>query len=148
MLAIIKKILSPQPVSLRSTEDVELTHHIAAGVLLLEAAHADDECTEEEMQSVVKTLKSKFNLDNPSVNELLEVADRKRDTAVDLWEFTNHINQNFTLEDKMSVMEDVWRVIHVDGKLEQHEDYFAHKLANLLRLSHEQMIDTKIKARE
>jgi uncharacterized tellurite resistance protein B-like protein len=148
MLANLKKILTNKPVSSRSTKDAELTSHIAAGVLLLEAAHVDDECTEEELDHVIQTLKVKFNLGNAQVQELIEIAHRERDTAVDLWEFTNHINQNFTLDEKLTVMEDVWRVIHADGKLDQHEDYFVHKLDNLLRLSHEQLINAKIKARK
>ena len=38
-------------------------------------------------------------------------------------------------------------VVHIDGKLESHEDHFAHKLANLLRLTHKELIDAKLKAR-
>ena len=147
MLSIIKKILTKKPTASTSTKDVELTNHLAAGVILLEAAHVDDECTAEEMEHVIQTLKIKFDLNNDCVNELIEVAHKERNNAVDLWQFTNHMNQNYTLEEKLTVMEDVWRVIHTDGKLEQHEDHFVHKLANLLRLSHEQMIEAKIKAR-
>jgi uncharacterized tellurite resistance protein B-like protein len=45
-------------------------------------------------------------------------------------------------------MESVWRIIHIDGRLEGHEDQFAHKLANLLRLTHGELIDAKIQARK
>ena len=52
------------------------------------------------------------------------------------------------LGEKMEVMEAVWRIIHIDGQLEKHEDHFAHKLSNLLRLTHKELIDAKIKARQ
>ncbi len=45
-------------------------------------------------------------------------------------------------------MESVWRVIHIEGRLAGHEENFAHKLANLLRLTHKELIDAKISARE
>ena len=45
-------------------------------------------------------------------------------------------------------MESVWSIIFADGKLDANEDYFAHKLANLLRLSHGEMIDAKLAAKE
>ena len=45
-------------------------------------------------------------------------------------------------------MEDVWHIILLDGKLDKHEDYYAHKLANLLHLTHKQMIAAKLKARD
>ena len=147
MFSIIKKILTKKPTSSTSADETELRTHIAAGVLLLEAAHVDNECTEEEMKHVVQTLKTTFNLSAEYVDELVEEAHLERKNAVDLWQFTNHMNQNYTQEEKLKVMEDVWRVIHADGQLEKHEDQFAHKLANLLRLTHKQLIDAKLNAR-
>lgn len=49
--------------------------------------------------------------------------------------------------EKVIVMESVWRIIHIDAHLESHEDHFAHKLANLLRLTHAELINAKIKAK-
>jgi uncharacterized tellurite resistance protein B-like protein len=45
-------------------------------------------------------------------------------------------------------MESVWGIILIDDHLEAHEDHFAHKLANLLRLSHSELIDAKLRARK
>ncbi len=66
---------------------------------------------------------------------------------MDLFSFTRYMNNNFSKEEKIEVMESVWRIIHIDGQLEAHEDHFAHKLANLLRLTHGELIDAKVKAR-
>ncbi|MFO7606501.1 MAG: TerB family tellurite resistance protein [Desulfurivibrionaceae bacterium] len=149
MLTIIKSILEgKKDEKSESPGDPERKKHVAAGVLLLEAAHIDDECTEEEMEHVVETLKEKFNLTADCVAELIELAHQHREEAIDLWQYTNHINQHFERAEKLAVMEDVWRIILVDGQLEKHEDHFAHKLASLLRLSHAEMIDAKLKARE
>lgn len=131
-----------------SAEERHQQKHVAAGVLLLEAAHIDNECTDAEMEHIVETLRDKFNLSDNCVAELLELAHDGRDEAVDLWQFTNHINQHYAPADKLAIMEDVWRIILLDGQLEKHEDHYAHKLANLLRLSHKQMIDAKLRARE
>lgn len=129
-------------------QDPVFKRHIAASVLLLEAAHVDNECTDEEMDHVIETLKSNFDLSHEYTEELIGLAHEERNNAVDLWEFTNHMNQHYALDEKLAVMEDVWRIIHADGQLEKHEDHFAHKLANLLRLTHKQLIDAKVKARE
>ncbi len=45
-------------------------------------------------------------------------------------------------------MEAVWRIILIDDHLEAHEDHFAHKLANLLRLNHIELINAKLRARK
>ncbi|MDX1775566.1 MAG: TerB family tellurite resistance protein [Desulfobulbales bacterium] len=121
---------------------------IAASVLLLEAAYADHKCTEEELDHVIATLRSDFNLSQAHAEDLLELAHRERSQAVDLYEFTNHINNEFSKQEKKAVLEAVWRIIHIDGQLEKHEDHFARKLTHLLRLTHKDMIDAKLKARE
>lgn len=149
MLNFIKQTLirrGPGPSG--GTTDTEERTRIAAGVILLEAAHADHECTEDELTHVIETLRSDFNLSKKLAEELLEVAHRERRQAVDLFEFTNHINNEFSKEEKKAVLETVWRIIHIDGQLEKHEDHFARKLTHLLRLSHKDMIDAKLKARE
>jgi uncharacterized tellurite resistance protein B-like protein len=45
----------------------------------------------------------------------------------------------------MAIVETLWRVVFVDGKMDQHENYLMHKFSNLLRLSHKQLIDAKLK---
>ena len=121
---------------------------IAASVILLEAAHADHECTDDELDHVMKTLRSDFDLSRKHAEDLLELAHRERSQAVDLFEFSNHINNEFSREEKTAVLEAVWRIIHIDGQLEKHEDHFVRKLTHLLRLSHKEMIDAKLKARK
>ncbi|MEN8136564.1 MAG: TerB family tellurite resistance protein [Thermodesulfobacteriota bacterium] len=148
MFAVIRNIIEGKSANGKEgRKDLEQKKHVAAGVLLLEAAHIDNECTEEEMEHIVATLRAKFDLSDDCVAGLLELAHDGREQAVDLWQFTNHINQHFPPAEKLAVMEDVWRIVLLDGQLEKHEDHYAHKLANLLRLSHKQMIDAKLRVR-
>lgn len=146
MIGIIKKILGDEaPQESPSNED---DTHIALCVLMIEAAHVDGECSDEEMDHVIETLTDKCGISRQDINELIERAYQKREESIDLFTFTRYINQNYSKEEKLRVMESVWRVIHIDGRLEGHEDHFAHKLANLLRLTHKELIDAKIRARE
>ena len=100
------------------------------------------------MAHVIETLTDKCVVLKEDIDELIEKAYQKRKDAIDLFAFTRYLNQNYSKEEKLKVMESVWRVIHIDGRLEGHEDHFAHKLANLLRLTHKELIDAKISARE
>lgn len=128
-------------------EDNEFKIRIAAAVLLLEASYADDECSPDELQHIHATVKETFGLSDKCAEELLELASTKRENEVDIWQFTNKINQESSHQEKITIMETVWQIIYVDGKLDSHEDHFAHKLANLLRLTHEEMIAAKLKAK-
>lgn len=146
MIGLIKKIIgeTPQGNDSLETDDV----HIALCVLMLEAAHVDGECSTEEMTHVVETLVTRIGVAHEEIDELIDLAYTRREESIDLFTFTRYINQNYSNEEKLGVMESVWRVIHIDGRLEAYEDHFAHKLANLLRLTHKELIDAKIKARE
>jgi len=149
MFDLIKNVLANNRGNItRSAEESEERTRVAACVLLLETAHADNECTAEELSHVMEVMKNDFAISQEHAEELIELAYRKRDQAVDLWQFTNQLNQQLSRQEKLGVMEAVWRIIHADGRLEKHEDYFAHKLARLLRLQHQDMIAAKISARE
>jgi hypothetical protein len=39
----------------------------------------------------------------------------------------------------------IWEIVYIDGKLDQYEDYLVHKLGKLLRLTHQQLINAKLK---
>ncbi len=146
MIGLINKIRGVKK-SPEVTMEPETDVHIALCVLMIEAAHIDGECSDDEMAHVIDTLTTHCNVDRSEIDELIEQAYQKRKDSIDLFSFTRYLNQNYTKEQKLTVMESVWRVIHIDGRLEGHEDHFARKLANLLRLTHKELIDTKISAR-
>ena len=47
--------------------------------------------------------------------------------------------------EKIALVELLWRIIYIDGRLDKHEEYLVRKLATLLHLSHKDMIDAKLK---
>lgn len=147
MITLIRKIFQGGRERQLSGVDGEQRKRIAACVLLLEAAHVDDECTPEEMARIVETVQARFSLSPAYAAELLEIAHVERQNSVDLWSFTNDLNQHLAKEEKLAVLEDVWRIIFADGRLASHEDHLAHKLANLLRLTHKELIEAKLTAR-
>lgn len=120
---------------------------VATCIILLEVAKSDDEFSSIEKATVKAILKRKFDISAEAAEELMEVASRKREESVDLWEFTNLINENYSKEEKKRIVESAWRVIYVDKKLDRYEDYFVHKLAKLLQLDHSDLIEAKLKVK-
>ena len=148
MFGIIKKIVGEKTVENQAKAEDNLNADTALCVLLLETAHADGECSAEEKEQLIETLTSRFNIARHDIDELITGSYQQRDDSVDIFKFTRYMNNNFSKEEKFEVMESIWRIILVDGHLEAHEDHLAHKLANLLRLTHKELIDCKIKARQ
>lgn len=118
---------------------------VATCALLLEIAQADSNLHELETLLVRDLLEQKFSLDPESVSELIELAESERVGSPDLYHFAREINNNFSLEEKLAVMESLWQLVYADGVLDRYEDALIGQIAGLLRLSHRQMIDAKLK---
>jgi len=120
---------------------------IAACALLLEIAAIDGEFSAEEQDLILSILRKDNHMSDEEAHSLMREAQSERDKSIDLWRFASLINQNYSEEEKMHVIETVWKVIFADGRLDGHEDHLVHGLAGLLRLSHAQLIEAKMKAR-
>lgn len=117
----------------------------ASCVLLLEVAKSDHEFSSVEKETIQTLLSEEFDIPSDAVEELIKLAEGQLEESVDLWEFTHLLNQNYTREEKIKVVESVWKVIYADEKLDGYEDHFVHKLARLLCLDHDELIGAKMK---
>lgn len=118
---------------------------LATCVILLEAAHIDDDFTEDERQHIFTVLKTRYNLGDDEVRQLMQEAQRAREESSDLWKFTHQINSTYNNDEKFAILDEVWRIFYSDGQLDGHEDHLAHQLMNLLNLNHKQLIDAKMR---
>ena len=118
---------------------------VAMCALFLEMANIDGEFSDSEKESVISMMRSEYGLSDEIVEELMAAANEELEQSIDLWQFTNLINQNYSLAEKLRIIEMFWKVAYADGRLDSHEDYLIHKLGKLLRLSHKQLIDAKLK---
>ncbi|KPJ83428.1 MAG: hypothetical protein AMS19_04565 [Gemmatimonas sp. SG8_23] len=136
MLNAIKKFFSSSMNPSPEKDDGEAAKDIrlAACALLLELANADDEFTDDERQHLESAVRRQFGLGQPEAEKLLELAQQARDEAVDLWQFTNLIAENYSTGQKMVLAEIMWGLVYSDGDLASKEDYLMRKICNLLRL--------------
>ena len=126
-------------------QDNEREVTVAVCALFLEMGRIDETFTEQEMAHVLATLTDKYDLSSEDVDALVDEADRELKESVDLWQFARVINEHYSIAQKEKLIERLWQIVYVDGKMDQHEHYLMNKLSNLLRLSHKQLIDAKLK---
>jgi uncharacterized tellurite resistance protein B-like protein len=117
---------------------------VATCVLLLEMAHADETLHALEKNLVGDLLRRRFDLPQQDVDELMALADRERRQSHDLFQFAKEINAHFSREEKLEIMDTLWRIIYADGVLDKYEDALIRQLATLLRLTHREMIEAKV----
>jgi len=147
MIELVKKFFSKENISPIPERNNGSSHdvRVATCALFLEMAYIDGEFNDSEKEQIIQTLKEDHWLSSDAVADLLKAAKEELKGSIDLWQFTNLVNQNYSLEEKIRIIEMVWQLAYTDGTLDKHEDYLLHKMANLLRLTHKQLIEAKLK---
>src|SRR5688572_17079188 len=121
---------------------------LATAVLLVEVMRADPELGPQERLAVVAALRQKFSLSDEELSRLVELAEQTVRTASDFHQFTSVINDGFSQEQKIRIVEYMWQVAYSDGHLDAHENHLISKVAGLLHVTHGEYISAKLRAKE
>lgn len=149
MLAAIKRFFDSQiAAQITDTGSADHALHLASAALLLEVTRADHEIKGEERDSVSRAMEQLFGLSRTEVTALLDLAEREIEQSADLFQFTSLVHQSFTLEQKIKVVELLWRVVFADGVTDKYEEATVRKIADLLYVSHPDFIAAKHRAQE
>ena len=118
---------------------------VATCALFLEIGRIDETFTPAELETLLSILKERYGLSEENADALIREADRELENSVDYWQFANLINKNYSVAERIGIVETLWRIVFVDGKMDRYEHYLMNKLGRLLRLTHEQLIDAKMR---
>ncbi len=111
--------------------------------LLIHAAKIDENYTSEEKEIIKKTVKKLYpDLDN--LDEVVSKAEQKENDSNHIQEFTKEV-KSLNLENKIIIVETLWRIILSDGKSDIYENNLMRRLAGLLYLDDKIVGETKIK---
>lgn len=121
-------------------EDREHAVKVATALLLIEVARADYQEDLIENAAVFELVKEFFSLSDEETRLLVEEARREADHASSLQQFTRRLHEQLTLGEKHKVVEMLWRVALADQRLDKHEDFLVRKVADLLYVSHRDLI--------
>lgn len=108
---------------------------LAATALLLDLAYADGDFTPPERDHIESALSRHFNLELSSVKGLMELAEARRNRAVDHYQFTRMIVEHLDVGQRVVLAEVMYGVILADGKVEDRESMLLRKIANLLDIA-------------
>ena len=111
--------------------------------LLIHAAKIDENYTSEEKEIIKRTVKKLY----PDLNNLDEVvtqAEQKEKDSNHIQEFTRDV-KSLSIENKIIIVETLWKIILSDGKSDVYENNLMRRLAGLLYLDDKIMGEIKIK---
>ena len=111
--------------------------------LLIHAAKIDENYTSDEKEIIKKTVKKLYaDLDN--LNDIITQAEQKENDSNHIQEFTKDV-KSLSTENKILIVETLWRILLSDGKSDVYENNLMRRLAGLLYLDDKIVGETKIK---
>jgi uncharacterized tellurite resistance protein B-like protein len=143
----LKTLLQQFPVAPRDVAEEEAAP-MAAAMLLLEVAWADQNITDAELEATREAVQSMFRLSREQVQALVDRAKAEHDTAISMYPFTRAVNESLSMDDKRLLIQLLWRLAGADNEVDVHEEYTIRRIADLLYVSHDDFIAAKLEARK
>ena len=145
ILEALKNLFEDKSTLKETAEDEGLG--IAAGVLMLEIARADDEIDDLEKEVVIEGVKNILHKTNHEINEIFKKVIAVVEESVSFFEFTSLINDSCSRKEKYDLLVILWKVAYADGQLDKYEEYYIRKIKDLLYLSQTDFIKAKLEAK-
>ena len=145
ILEALKNLFEDKSTLEETAEDEGLG--IAAGVLMLEIARADDEIDDLEKEVVIEGVKNILHLTNHEISEIFQKVITVVEESVSFFEFTSLINDSCSRKEKYDLLVILWKVAYADGQLDKYEEYYIRKIKDLLYLSQSDFIKAKLEAK-
>lgn len=127
---LIRRMSAPAPQPL-SDPDARL----ALGALLVRIARTDGSYDPSEKAQIDRTLMSRYALTEAEAATLRADCEVLESEAPDTVRFTRAIKEAVAYDQRLSVIEALWRVVLADGQRDTHEDSMMRMTASLLGIT-------------
>jgi len=148
MLAAIKKYFVENLEQSADNDDSDYQLKIATAALLLEMASADFDVQESELSAVANSIQQYFCLSRDETDELLTLAAAEAEQSTSDYHFTKLINNGFSAEQKVKIIEHMWEVAYADDHLQKYEEALVRKISDLIYVPHSAFIAAKHRVKE
>jgi uncharacterized tellurite resistance protein B-like protein len=125
--------------------DKELRRLSLAGGLMARVAYVDQEVQEGEFDSMVKAIKGSWQLTDIEAALVAETAVSTITQGLDYYRLSRRFFESTTEEERVRFMDALFAVADADGRVSYEEIEEIRTIATVLKLSHKQFIDAKLK---
>ena len=148
MIKKIKDLLS----NFSKDEEIEESSEFAkldkaCVALLVEIAFADKEFNNKEKESLKEALINSYNLEEEVVDGIIDDAENTVAESTSLYEYTRTVNDQFGYENKLNLLENLWKVAYADNNLDKYEEHLIRKISDLIHIDHGDYINIKLRVR-
>ena len=129
-----------QPVKeTKNNFEVELT----ASILAYEIARSDGDISESELSLLYDEIKKISAKVGKKEEKILEIIEEYSKNSVSFYEFINDINQDYSKEDKLSLIQFLYDVAYADKILEVSEERLIRRIADLIKIKDIEVLKIK-----
>ena len=148
MIIKIKRFFETHLMLVEGSETIDTEHRLklTSAALMLEVMQADGEVQASEKDHIEKLLQQQYGLNNDEVDELIQLAHEERTGATDYFQFASLINQHYSQDQKIQLIEPFWQLAYADQEIDRHEEHLVRKLSELLHVPHSAFIQSKHRA--
>lgn len=127
---LLKRLIQPDPAPI-----VDADARLALTALLVRVARSDNDYSGDERRLIDQITQERYGLSASDSNDLRAEAEAMEAAAPDTVRFTRAIKDAVAYEDRLAVIEALWKVVLADGQRAQEEDALLRLVSNLLGIS-------------
>ena len=116
---------------------------MTAAVLAYEVARSDGEVSDTELNVLMEEIGIISKKVGKDQSEILKIIEIYSEDSVSFYEFVHDINQNYSKEEKISLLKFVWKIAYADGQLDVNEEKLIRRLADLIKIKDIEVLKLK-----
>ena len=143
MLNIFKKSKVSKDIQKKPEFEIELI----GAVLAYEIARSDGNISDSELNILIEEIK-KISIEvNKTDEEILSIIETYSKNSVSFHEFIADINNDFSKQEKLSLISFLWDVAYADSILDVDEERLIRRIADLIRIKDIEVLKLKHRAK-
>tara|TARA_B100000965_G_scaffold243254_1_gene204138 strand:+ start:344 stop:781 length:438 start_codon:yes stop_codon:yes gene_type:complete len=119
--------------------EIELT----AAVLAYEIARADGDIDNNELSVLMEEIEKIAIKVGKESFEILKIVETYSKDSVSFYEFIEDINKNYSKEEKLSLLNFLWKTAYADGRLDVDEERIVRRVADLIMIKDIEVLKLK-----
>lgn len=121
---------------------------LATTALMLQLSAIDQNEDERELETILAAAEALTSFSETEREQLLELARERVGDATSLYEFTGVINDLCGHEERLDIVEQLWRVARADENIDRHEEHLIRRVADLLYLTPSEFVQCRHRAQQ
>ena len=126
---------------------VEFNFELVGCALAYEVAKADGAIDVNELNKIKAEVENKSNELGLNSKEVLLTIEKQSNESISFNDFINQINNNFSQDQKIQMIEFLWQTAYADNILDVDEERLIRRIADMIRIKDMKVLKLKDQAK-